>query len=344
MKNKVELSQRPLITVILPCYNVGRYIEKSLSSILNQTIKNIEVICINDGSTDDTLDILNCYSINDERVKIYNQKNQGQGIARNNGIKHANGEYIAFVDPDDWIEYNMYENLYRLAVQSDVDFIECGLNKYYETSGELKKVKFDYPACENKIFNYKNDLNYVFKGTSLSPCNKLFKKSFIIDNDIYFSNRRLSEDQIFTLKAKVKAKKIIYIPKNYYNYRIRPQSSLTTKKRENLHFENIVSEIKDFFKSQELYNDFKDYIDEATINIVREHYTLCPDYLKNKFLINAKKNLDSNLFNIFNNNREIHNKNSFLENIFSLKNENKFGIKYKRITFLGLKWQFAVKR
>lgn len=160
MKNQ---NQIPFLSVILPCYNVDKYIKKALLSVTNQTLKNIEIICINDGSSDKTLDIINEFAQNDNRIKVYTQENQGQGVARNNGINYATAPYIAFMDPDDWVAYDMYEKLYNLAVQNDVDFVECGFIKYYETSGELKKVKFDYPACENKIFNYNDDINYVLE-------------------------------------------------------------------------------------------------------------------------------------------------------------------------------------
>ena len=344
MEKQSKDIKTPCLSIILPCYNVDKYIEKALLSVINQTLKNIEIICINDGSNDKTFDIINKFALEDKRIKVFNQENQGQGVARNNGIAYATAPYIAFMDPDDWVAIDMYENLYNLIVLNDADFVECDLNKYYETSDELKKVKFDYPAMENKIFNYKSDKNYVFKGTSLSPCNKLFKKSFIISNNIYFSSRKLSEDQIFILKAKIFAKKIIYTPIAYYTYNIHPKSSLTTQKEENIHFENIIYEINQFFKSQNLYDEFKKYIDESILNIVREHYTLCPKYLRKKFLKNAKNVLGNDLFKKFNKNRKIENKNKFIENIFSLKNEYKFGVKYKRVTLLGLKFEFVIKK
>ncbi len=341
MKNQ---NQIPFLSVILPCYNVDKYIKKALLSVTNQTLKNIEIICINDGSSDKTLDIINEFALNDKRIKVFNQKNQGQGVARNNGINYATAPYIAFMDPDDWVAYDMYEKLYNLAVQNDVDFVECGFNKYYETSNELKKVEFKYDVYKNKVFNYKDDINYVFKGTSFTPWNKLLKKSFIVDNNIYFSNKKLSEDQIFTIKAKVLANKIIYTPVAYYTYNVHPKSSSTTPKEENIHFEDIIFEIEKFFKAQNLYSEFKNYIDEAKINIVKEHYNLCPHYLRKKFLKKAKNFLDDNLFKEFYKNKKIENKNKFIENIFSLKNEHKFGVKYKRVTFLGFKFEFIIRR
>lgn len=344
MENQFKYITPPSLSIILPCYNVDKYIEKALCSLINQTIKNIEIICINDGSSDKTLNIINEYALKDDRIKVYSQKNQGQGIARNKGICHATAPYIAFMDPDDWVEPDMYENLYKLASNNDVDFVECGFNKYYESTDELKPVLFSPSPAENKVFNYTNDKNYVFKQTAIPVWNKLFKKSFIIDNNIYFSEKKLYEDQIFTLKAKVLAKKIIYTPNRLYNYNIHPESALTIQKKENIHFDDIINEITDFFKSINLYNEFKEDINATIINIVREHYTLCPDTFKKEFLKHAKNVLSEDLYKVFKKNRKIENKNRLIENIFSLKNENKFGVKYKRITFLGLKIEFKIRR
>ena len=224
-------------------------------------------------------------------------------------------------------KYGLWRRLWIALAESEK---ELGLPITDEQIAEMEK--------------YKDDINYVFKGTSFTPWNKLLKKSFIVDNNIYFSNKKLSEDQIFTIKAKVLANKIIYTPVAYYTYNVHPKSSSTTPKEENIHFEDIIFEIEKFFKAQNLYSEFKNYIDEAKINIVKEHYNLCPHYLRKKFLKKAKNFLDDNLFKEFYKNKKIENKNKFIENIFSLKNEHKFGVKYKRVTFLGFKFEFIIRR
>lgn len=347
VSNKTETDcnsdKKYFISIILPCYNVDNYIKKALLSVTNQTLKNIEIICINDGSSDKTLDIINEFALNDKRIKVFNQKNQGQGVARNNGINYATAPYIAFMDPDDWVAYDMYEKLYNLAVQNDVDFVECGFNKYYETSNELKKVEFKYDVYENKVFNYKDDINYVFKGTSFSPCNKLFKKSFIIDNNIYFSNGKLSEDRIFILKAKILAKRIMYTSQPYYFYRVRKGSCVNSLSKDNLYVEHIIFELKHFMQVNNLTEYFYEDIENFIVELLVGHYNLLPFNLKKEFENRIKKYVTKAEYTDFHNKKNIDNI-SFCEKIFSLKNIYKFGVKYKRVTFLGFKFEFVIRR
>ena len=107
------MANKPKISIIIPVYNVEKYLEQCLKSVINQTFKDIEIICINDGSTDNSLEILEAFQKQDERIKIINKQNEGQGIARNEGLKVAKGEYISFIDPDDWVAQGMYEFLYN---------------------------------------------------------------------------------------------------------------------------------------------------------------------------------------------------------------------------------------
>ena len=113
------------ISAILPVYNVEQYIKDCLDSIINQTMDDIEIICVNDGSLDNSLQVLEKYAQKDARIKIISQENQGQGIARNNGLKIANGEYITFIDPDDWVDVDMFEKMYKSAKKFDSDYVFC---------------------------------------------------------------------------------------------------------------------------------------------------------------------------------------------------------------------------
>jgi len=111
------------ISVIIPVYNTEKYLKECLESIINQTLTDIEIICINDGSTDNSLDILNSYANSDKRIKVFSQKNQGQGTARNYGMKIATGDYIHFMDSDDILELNTFEDSYRICEEKNLDFI-----------------------------------------------------------------------------------------------------------------------------------------------------------------------------------------------------------------------------
>lgn len=167
----------PKISVIIPVYNVENYLRECLDSIINQTFKDIEIICVDDCSTDNSLDILNEYAQKDNRIKVFEQKeNSGQGAARNFGISIAQGEYITFVDPDDYIESTMYEKMYNQAKTLNSEIVMCDVQKFFETSGNIKlynafkKYKNVY---ENEPVNLTPFINIekseVFKTILISP-------------------------------------------------------------------------------------------------------------------------------------------------------------------------------
>ena len=122
----------PQISVIVPIYNVEKYLAKCIDSIINQTLTNIEIILVNDGSTDNSRKIIDKYDKKDSRIKVIHKKNGGQGSARNAGLDIAKGEYIGFVDSDDWIDSNMYENLYNAAISNNADIVVCNRKVFDE--------------------------------------------------------------------------------------------------------------------------------------------------------------------------------------------------------------------
>lgn len=167
------------ISVIIPVYNTEKYLKKCLDSVCNQTLSDIEIICINDSSCDNSLDILNEYSKNDTRIKIINfSENKGVGCARNTGIKEAVGEFVGFVDSDDFIDLDFYEKLYNVAI----------LNKLPYVKSKLKKINTDGTAI-NSPNNY-----YFTQG--------IYKREFLEQNNVYFlENCICGEDQPFILKS-----------------------------------------------------------------------------------------------------------------------------------------------
>ena len=205
-------------SIIIPVYNVKEYLEKCLESIVNQSFKDFEVICVNDGSTDNSLKILQKYAEKDKRFKVLNQENQGQGVARNNALKIANGEYILFVDPDDFIEFDMLEVLKeRLDVQNiDVAFFD------YQIFGENTKTKivrfmdemknnFNLNIDDNFIFNWQELVKNNFSSISMMVWNKVYSNKFIQDNNIRFAPNKHAEDHIFSISTTLLADKISYI-------------------------------------------------------------------------------------------------------------------------------------
>ena len=209
LKNEISFK----VSVIVPIYSNEKYLKECLESITNQTLKDIEIICINDGSTDSSLEILEKCAVNDDRIKIINQKTQGVSIARNNGMKIATGEYIGFVDSDDWIDLNFYETLYYEAKSKNADLARTGY-KY-----ELKN------ASKNDILNNllsKREINNELlrvNDHSVVIWNAIYRRTYLQDNNIYFDDIRCCNDVPFTARATFYSGKSIPVTGTYYHYR-----------------------------------------------------------------------------------------------------------------------------
>lgn len=212
---------KPLVSVIIPVYNSETYIEECIQSLLSQTLKNCEFIFVNDGSIDNSKDIIESYKSIDYRIKLINQENQGVSSARNNGINNAIGEFIGFVDSDDYVDEDMYETLYKSIKHNNSDLIVS--NWEVELDGKKISMKYNFPKNEvmdkafinNKIIPYfleKEDMNTV--------CNKLYKNSIIKSKNIKFPNGvALGEDGIFNIKYLDNAETMEYIDYSGYHYR-----------------------------------------------------------------------------------------------------------------------------
>lgn len=235
------------VSVIIPVYNVENYLRKCLNSLVNQTLKDIEIIVVNDGTLDNSQEII------DEYVKKYPKKvvsiiqeNGGQGAARNTGLLHAKGEYIGYVDSDDYVEENMYEELYKKAKEADSDIVICGNNV----------VK------ENYEFLSKEDVDKEFLLGKMAVWNKIYKKNIIVDNKIQFRSKVWYEDLDFTMKVYFSSKKISYVDKPLYNYLLREGSTMNNNNiKRNLELIEAFDSLIDYCKDKKIYNKAKDEIE-----------------------------------------------------------------------------------
>lgn len=212
----------PIISIIVPIYNVGKYLPKCIESILNQTFKNFELILVNDGSTDNSGVVCDDYAKKDTRIKIIHKSNGGVSSARNAGLYVAKGEYIGFVDPDDYIDKNMYEKLYRLCIDNNSDIAICRFNR--EINGKIQNKESTEEIIE---LNNMEAMNELFKGNlyRFSLCNKLFSKKCF--NDVLFPEERIHEDLSTTYKLFANSKRAVYI--NYCGYiYVRRENSILT--------------------------------------------------------------------------------------------------------------------
>ena len=165
VKENLQCQKNIKVSVIIPVYNVEQYLEKCLDSVCGQTLKDIETICVNDCSADNSLAVLKDYAKNDNRVKLIDFKeNKGVSAARNEGIRNAQGEYIGFVDSDDWIDLNFYEKLYNKAIETDADIVKGNLINYYKnkpnTTAALNKL---IEKEKNKLYFYCNFSSAIYK-------------------------------------------------------------------------------------------------------------------------------------------------------------------------------------
>ena len=229
------------VSIIVPIYNVEKYFPRCMDSLLNQTLKEIEIILVDDESPDNCPKMCNEYAKKDERIKVIHKTNGGLGFARNSGIDIATGEFLAFIDSDDYVDVSMFEKLYNTAKNKDLDTVYCGFNKVnskleitpvkevetltiFDTQEKIEGVLLDMIGTEP---SYPVDRKY-----SMSVWHGIYSKSIIDENDIKFPSERqfISEDIIFHIDYLLNAKKIAFIPDAMYYY-CSNESSLTKSYR-----------------------------------------------------------------------------------------------------------------
>lgn len=221
--------EKELISVIVPIYNVEKYLERCIESIIKQTYKNLEIILVDDGSNDFSGKICDKYSKKDRRIKVIHKKNEGLSEARNSGLEIARGEYIGFVDSDDYIETNMYEYLLSLLKINNADISVCGFQKVWD---DIKSRKEENTIIENNniVLKSKDAIEYIVDDQILKSYawNKLYKRSLFID--IKYPKGLKMEDVATTYKLIYKSKIVVIGKESKYYYTQRKGSILNSKK------------------------------------------------------------------------------------------------------------------
>ena len=247
----------PKASVIIPIYNTEKYLRQCLDSVTNQTLSDIEIICIDDGSTDKSLKILEEYTQKDKRITVISSKNKGAGHARNIGLKYATGEFLAFLDGDDFYEKNFIQEMYQKAIITKADIIVCAANKYDSQTQEISLMPWSLNINflpEKEIFNYKDIPNHIFNFGQNWNWNKLYKRSFITKNKIKFQKLYRTNDLLFTCKALVLADKISTIKEPLINYRT--EQTTNSQSTNHLHpydFYKAFKELKKFLINKKIY-------------------------------------------------------------------------------------------
>ena len=260
------------ISIIVPAYNVQKYIKQCLESIINQTYKNLEIIVVNDGSKDKTLDIIENIAKIDERIIVINQENQGVSASRNNGLKSANGDFIMFVDSDDWLDLDTCEVLIKEAVKENANVVMCGYVREYENAS-LSKATFNEDKiifkCEDvksklhrRIFGpLGNELSTPEKLNAITTIwGKLYKTPVLRDlKFVPYEEIGMCEDGYFNIFAFERTQRAVFIKKFLYHYRkVISGGSLTQKKEVDTFERNkkFWKKLSLLIKSKELSDDY----------------------------------------------------------------------------------------
>lgn len=247
---KRTISQRPLVSIVVPVYNAEKYIRPCLERLSQQPLKNIEIICVNDGSTDNSLAIVKEYAKQDSRIKIYSQKNGGEGAAKNAGIRHAEGKYVAILDPDDYVDPDFYEKLSDKALASGTII----------TKGNVKIVQGDkvsIPAwsLNNNIREYRTKLP-LFACFYYQHCTALYDREFLVKNNITFGTHSVGADIIFLLKLGALTDSISIID-DAFHYYVQSETGISRIYNQQYFASNIayVTEAIEFLNTRGKFDD-----------------------------------------------------------------------------------------
>ncbi len=263
--------ESPKVSVIIPVFNSEDLLNHCLDSVKGQSLEDIEIICIDDGSTDNSFNILKEYESADSRFKIYQQENAGAGAARNNGIGKASGEFILFVDSDDYIEKETSEKLYEQASRLDCDLVLFDSMRHFPNGRDLNLIHFKKNKDINyqiRVFDYEYFRNRIFDGEYGVIWNKMYKSSFIKSNNISFPNHKIYNDVEFHVKTTLLAKKISYVEGIFYHYNRLGHSSLQTsfvKSEKALVFFDVLYGLVDFLVEIDLFDEFRQEFVNFTI-------------------------------------------------------------------------------
>lgn len=303
--------KNPKISIVIPVYNTEKYLKKCLDSLRFQTYENLEFICVDDGSVDNSFSILKLYEQMDNRFKIYQSEHKGTSVARNLGIDKSTGDYISFIDSDDWVFLTLYQTFVKGLehYSSDLDMYMFNVAAYVEGQNDIiPRTFFDLSDWNKKLGKFDiytfNDCMRPFS-RNLSAANKIYRKEFLFQNEIKFPEDLKYEDQYFCIKAFLRAKSIMINENVFYRYRNMISTSSSLKITKNV-FDifKIVDLIEQELDKLNLYEVYKYALFQFKYNIYSSHFKYCPEILqetyynemKDRLLQAERRNLDCQIY------------------------------------------------
>lgn len=299
---RLKCQRAAKISIIIPVYNAHRYISACLASLTRQTLDDIEIICIDDGCKDSSIEIVEKYWRDDPRIQLIHQNNCGQSTARNVGISHSHAEYIMFCDSDDTFDEDMCKTMYDSITQNNVDLAVCGTNIKYYSNYDMKRSDRLYYSL--KFTGRKQVSNSVLLDTDVSVWNKIYKRSIINQYAIAFPVGMLYEDYYFVKSYMLLSKSVFYNPKKLYNYKRHAGSIMTsTFNSANLHaidhFKIYVMLFKNILEKYKLTDKYQAFIAKEFDETFSFSWRYLPEHKRGDLYTMARRFLKEN-HNCFN--------------------------------------------
>lgn len=314
------------VSVVIPVYNVEDYLRDCLDTIVNQTLKDIEIICVNDGSPDNSLDILNEYASKDDRFTIISQENGGHAVATNVGMTYATGEYLFLMDSDDILKLNALEDTYKIAKEKELDFVlfkainyDDEQDKYYEAENySMNRVA---RIVGDKIFTYE-DLGDAIFNITVTPWSKLYNREFIEKHNITFPEGLIFDDNVFFWKVLFNAKRIYFHKEFLFTRRWYSTSSTTKGDRRFIDSIAIYNLVWDVFKEFDLFEKHKKKLYNQKVFLANMRFNKIKDEFKEEYFVAMKEDFmkilaDKELYEDFFKTISYHNKKIFEQVLIS---------------------------
>ncbi len=282
------------VSVIVPVYNVEKYLPICLDSLLQQSLEDIEIICVDDRSTDDSRAILDFYSQKDDRIRIIkNQNKRGSGGSRNRGLGEVRGKYVFFLDSDDWIDPDCLEILYEKSEELNLDMLffklinyDDNMNKFYKSDYyEVTPLK----RFENKVFNYNDIDKNDFFNITVGPGNKLYSTKFLKKIGAQFPENLIHEDNAFYFEVMFNAERLSFYNYDFYNRRRRKNSITATFDDSLLDSVSIVELIFNYFLENNYYEDYKEPLLNFLCYFIKDRFEVIETKYKPEFYVKAKR-------------------------------------------------------
>lgn len=276
------------VSVVIPVYNVEKYLRETLDCLVNQTLSDIEIICVDDGSTDSSLSILKEYAANDSRVKVLEQQNKFAGVARNNGLKIATGEYVIFLDSDDVFDKTMLEKLVTKAEKTDADVTVCKCQLLMMKDNSVSECDYcinEKYLPEKEVFSGSDISKYLLQTFNGWPWDKLYKREFILKHGLEFQELRHSNDTYFVLMSLMLAERITILDEIMVTYRIHDESLANTRKKASQCFYHALKALKSGMEHYKLNETFEQSFVNYCLNFSLWHIRSVNDKSAKKTMI-----------------------------------------------------------